>query len=373
MNAASHHSQGRSALMTRDRFWMAMMPHVAGIVMVLATVAWLAPSPQPTDQAMMEHVGQGVINPGCADLNCFRILVPAAVESLPGRSLPRWRTYAVVMNAAAAVATGWLALELGLPAAAITLTVWLSALGAGSFSTVYHPYNADSFVLFLAPVITVLLLRQRMVAAAVVSTIGIFAKEFAAAPLYIAAAASALQHRWRECGRRAALAVAVTLVWVALQLTLMRLFNYSYNENPSAQPLAGGYLRLWLAHVTPATALFALFGTFGAVYLLLPFGWRLAPPLLRQLAVGSIPAVVAFVFVATPERALWNFFFLAVPIGALALATLPAGFAAAFVVLFAIANLRIGAQVPDVPSSRYALLATLMIAVAAAWRSRATA
>jgi hypothetical protein len=354
-----------------DRFWMTMMPHTAAILIVLAIVAWLAPPPQPTDQAMVEYVGQGVINPGCADLNCFRVLVPAAVESLPGPSLPRWRAYAVVMNAAAAVATGWLALELGLPAAAITLTVWLSALGAGSFSTVYHPYNADSFVLFLAPVITVLLLRQRMLAAGIVSAIGIFAKEFAAVPLYVAAAASALQHRWRECVRRAGLAVAVTLVWVALQLTLMQLFAYSYNANPSSQPLAGGYLRLWLAHVTPATAVFALFGAFGALYLLLPFGWRLAPRLLRQLAIGSIPALLAFVLVATPERALWNFYFIAVPIGALALAALPAGFTAAFVALFAMANLRIGAQVPDVPSSRYALVATVLIAAAAAWRSLA--
>lgn len=219
---------------TRDRFWIAMIPHAAGILIVLALVAWQAPSPQPTDQAMVEYVGRGVINPGCADLNCFRILVPATVEFFPGPSLPRWRAYAVVMNAAAAVATGWLALELGLPVAAITLSVWLSALGAGSFSTVYHPYNADSFVLFLAPVITVLLLRHRILAAGTVSTIGIFAKEFAAVPLYVTAAASALQRRWRECARRTALAIAVTLVWVALQLTLMRFLNYSYNANPSA-------------------------------------------------------------------------------------------------------------------------------------------
>jgi hypothetical protein len=209
-----------------------------------------------------------------------------------------------------------------------------------------------------------------MFAAGIVSTVGIFAKEFAAVPLYVAAGSSALQRRWRECGRRAALAIGVTLAWVALQLTLMRFLNYSYNANPSAEPLAGGYLRLWLANVTPATAVFALFGAFGAVYLLLPFGWRLAPPMLRQLAIAAIPPLLAFVLVATPERALWNFFFLVVPIGALALATLPAAWAAAFVVLFAMANLRIGAQLPDVPASRYALAATLLIAAAAAWRSR---
>jgi hypothetical protein len=67
---------------------------------------------------------------------------------------------------------------------------------------------------------------------------------------------------------------------------------------------------------------------------------------------------------------LWNFFFLVIPTAALALAAVPAGVAAVFVALFAIANLRIGAQVPDVPSSRYALIASLVIAMFAAWRSR---
>lgn len=354
------------------RFWRSAPWHFAGVLVVLVAVAWLAPAPFPTDQQMMQKVGQGVIVPGCADLNCFRVLVPAVVESLPGPVLERWRAYAVLANAASGVAAGRLALALGVAPHAVTLTIWLSALGAGSFSTVYHPFNADPLVLFLAPVTTWLLLRGRDGAAAALAGVGIFAKEFAAAPLYIAAAAAALQRQWPAFGRRLAIAIAVTALWVALQLSLMFAFNYSYNDNPSSKPLAGGYLRLWLSHVTPATAAFGLFGAFGAINLLLPLGWKLASPALRALCLGAIPALLAFVYVATPERALWNFYFLAIPVGATVLAHVPAALSWVFVATFTLANFRIGSQISQVPESRYALAVSIGIAVFAvvrAWRA----
>ncbi len=354
------------------RFWRTASWHFAGVLAILAGVAWAAPAPFPTDQQMMEKVGQGVIVPGCADLNCFRMLVPGVIEALPGPALERWRAYAVVANAAAAVAAGRLALALGLAPRAVTLTIWLSALGAGSFSTVYHPFNADPFVLFLAPVTTWLLLRGRVGAAGALASLGIFAKEFAAAPLYIVAAAAAVRRDWLTFGRRLALAVAVTALWVALQLWLMFAFNYSYNDNPSSQPLAGGYLRVWLSHMTPATAAFGLFGAFGAVHLMLPLGWKLAPPALRALCLGAIPALFAFVYVATPERALWNFYFLAMPVGAIVLAQVPPALSWVFVAAYTIANFRIGSQISQVPPSRYALavsIAIALFAVVRAWRA----
>ena len=350
-------------------FWRTAGWHFAGVLTILGLVAWLAPLPSPTDQGMMEKVGQGVIVPGCADLNCFRILVPAVVESFPGPSLTRWRTYAAVTNAAAAVMTGRLALELGLAPRAVSLAIWLSALGAGSFSTVYHPYNADSLVLFLAPWTTLLLLRGRHSAAGALATIGIFAKEFAAAPLYIAAAASVLRRDWVNVRSRLMLAGVVTIAWVGLQLVLMAAFNYSYNDNPSSRPLDGGYLRPWLEHVTPATAAFGLFGAFGAVNLMLPFGWKLAPPGLKDLCTGAIPALLAFVYVATPERALWNFYFLAIPAAAIVLAYLPPVLGWAFVAAYALANFRIGGQISQVPASRYALAVSMAIAVIAVVRA----
>jgi hypothetical protein len=354
------------------RFWRTAPWHFGGVLAVLASVAWLAPAPFPTDQQMMEKVGQGVIVPGCADLNCFRVLVPAVVESLPGPALERWRAYAVFANAAAGIGAGRLALALGLAPRAVTLTIWLSALGAGSFSTVYHPFKADPFVLFLAPVTTWLVLRGRAGAAGALASIGIFAKEFAAAPLYIAAAAAALRREWAAFGRGLALAVAVTALWLALQLFLMFAFDYNYNDNPSSKPLAGGYLRLWLSHVTPATAAFGLFGAFGAVNLLVPFGWKLASPVLRSLCLGAIPALLAFVYVATPERALWNFYFLIIPVGASVLAHVPPVWAWVFVAAYTLANFRIGAQISQVPASRYALVVAIAIALFAVvrvWRA----
>ena len=350
------------------------MRHVLAIVFVLGLVGWRAPAPVPTDQLMMERVGQGVIVPGCADLNCFRILVPATLEALPGPSLLRWRTFAVLANAAAAVATGRLALALGVAPGIVPLIVWLSALGAGSLSTIYHPYNADPLVWFLAPVTTLLLISGRTIAAGALATAGVFAKEFAAAPLYIAAAASAWMGDWSTFAKRLALAVTVTTIWVGLQLGLMSAFGYSYNANPSSRVLSGGYLWVWLQHVTFVTGAFALFGTFGSLNLLIPFGWKHAPPLLRALAIGALPALLAFVYVATPERALWNFYFLAIPIAAIALAWLPPVLQWGFVACYLIANLRIGAQIQEAPAARYALAGSLVIATAAIvsmWRRRA--
>lgn len=340
------------------------------MLVVLTIVAWLSPAPYPTDQAMMERVGQGVIVPGCSDLNCFRILVPATLEALPGSSTVRWRGFSVVANAGAAIAAAYLALALGLSAPGATWTAWLAATGTGSFSTIHHPYNADPFVLLLAPLVTVLLLQNRLLAAGAIATAGIFAKEFAAAALYISAAAAALGRRWHESMRHFAVAITVTGIWVALQIALMTAFHYSYNDNPSSQPLSGGYLRLWLTHVTPLSGFAAIYGAFGAVYLLLPSGWALAPERLRQLAIGAIPAVAALVYVATPERAVWNFFFLVLPIAALVLERVPVALAGAFVASLAIANMRIGGQVMAVPSSRYAVVVSIGLALAAAWQAR---
>jgi len=340
------------------------------MLVVLTLVAALSPMPYPTDQAMMERVGQGVIVPGCADLNCFRILVPATVEALPGSSTVRWRGFAVVANAGTAIAAAYLALALGLSAAGATWTAWLAATGAGSFATVHHPYNADPFVLLLAPIVTSLLLRDRMMPAGILATIGIVAKEFGAAALYISATAAALGRRWRQSARQFLLAFAVTGLWLALQLWLMAAFDYSYNDNPSSKLLSGGYLRLWVAHVTPVSAAAAVFGAFGAVYLLLPSGWSLAPARLRQLTLGAIPAMAVLVYVATPERALWNFFFLVLPLAALVLERASTAVAVAFIASLAIANLRIGGQLMALPSSRYAVATSIVIALIAIWQAR---
>jgi hypothetical protein len=359
----------------RDRLgWRAMVLHFAAMVVVLAVVLRTSPPPYPHDGERMQRVGREMLIAGCSDLNCFRILVPALVESFPGPLLERWRWYAVIGNAAGAIVTGELALAFGLTRQAALLTMWLSAVGFGSMATVYHPFTADSMMFFLCPMITLLLVRGRLIWAGAIATIGIFGKEVAAAPLFIGALAEAIGRRWRSAARMFTAGVVVTAIWIALQLILMWWLLYDYSRNPSSRLFEGGYLLFWLRHVGMVNAAVAIFVEYGAVYLLALYGLVLAPPRLRAFAIAAVVPGLVLSYVQIPDRALWNFYFVWIPLAAIVLAQVPAALAWAFVVLFGMTNLRIGAQLPFVPSMGVPMVITIAIAVVAifvTWRSMA--
>lgn len=351
-----------------------MVLHFAAMVVVLAVVLRTSPPPYPHDGERMQRVGREMLIAGCSDLNCFRILVPALVESFPGPLLERWRWYAVIGNAAGAIVTGELALAFGLTRQAALLTMWLSAVGFGSMATVYHPFTADSMMFFLCPMITLLLVRGRLIWAGAIATIGIFGKEVAAAPLFIGALAEAIGRRWRSAARMFTAGVVVTAIWIALQLILMWWLLYDYSRNPSSRLFEGGYLLFWLRHVGMVNAAVAIFVEYGAVYLLALYGLVLAPPRLRAFAIAAVVPGLVLSYVQIPDRALWNFYFVWIPLAAIVLAQVPAALAWAFVVLFGMTNLRIGAQLPFVPSMGVPMVITIAIAVVAifvTWRSMA--
>jgi hypothetical protein len=152
---------------------------------------------------------------------------------------------------------------------------------------------------------------------------------------------------------------------VTLQLTLIIGFNYSYGESPSIDFAHGGNLLHWLSLHTPRVAALAVFNEFGALYLLAPVGLLLASPSFRRLCVVAVPPALLFAYVQQPDRALWNFHFLVAPLAALTLAAATPAIAWAVVVCFVVANLRIGAQLAWAPASRYAVLASLLLSVAA--------
>jgi len=102
------------------------------------------------------------------------------------------------------------------------------------------------------------------------------------------------------------------------------------------------------------------------LYVLVPAGLLLAPRALRQLAAVSVPVAALLCVVQQPDRALWNFHYLIVPIGAIALGYVGDRLAWSIVALFAIGNLRVGAQLPFVPPARFALGASCLLAIAAA-------
>ncbi|MGH9384937.1 MAG: hypothetical protein ACRD2N_11685 [Vicinamibacterales bacterium] len=344
--------------------------HFAAVSVTLLLVGRLLPPPAISDHEMMEYVGQGVINPGCTNLNCWRILAAAIVERFPGPSLPRWRTYAALGNAAGAAITAQLAITLGLPRHAALLAMWISALSVGSFTTVYHPYTSDSMIFFLAPLIMLLWVRQRLGAAGTVAAIGIFAKEFAAAPLFIGAGAAGLLGEWPRFRRSLLIGLAVTAFWTAYQISLMVFFDYAYDANPSINLFAGGYFWYWLQHVSPLTAIATVFASFGAAYLLAAAGLIRAPDLLRALAAGAVLPALAFMYVETPDRALFNLFFVVAPLAALALISTPLIARWVFVASYGLANLRMASSWEVLPPARFALGVSLAVALVAVVRMR---
>jgi hypothetical protein len=335
-------------------------------VVLLGVVAWSAPAPAyVTDSETYKTTGRMGVVPDCSDIHCFRVLIAWVLEPLPGPSLLKWKIYAVLANAGAAVALGRLCLLLGFSARASTLAAWLSALGFGSFFTLYDPYSSDALMFLLGPVITANLLKERRGRATVLASIGVFAKEFAAAPLWIFALWSALQRRWEVAIRTLLSALTATLVWMTLQVTLMIFFNYTYSDNQSTKFLEGADLAWWLHSLSPRLVATSIFIEFGALYVLLPFGFAAASRDMRLFAVASIPAMLALVYVQQPDRALWNFHFVVIPFAALVLESLPAWGEALFVAAFGLSNLRFGAQLTFVPSGSAPLAVSLVLAAIA--------
>ena len=157
-------------------------------------------------------------------------------------------------------------------------------------------------------------------------------------------------------------------VWLVLQLALRIGFAYSFGPNRSPQFFAGSYLGFWLTQMSPRGALSAMFNEFGPTWLLLPVGWFAAPRELRRLVVAAMPFAAALAYVQQPDQALWNFHFLTSPLAALVLEPMSLAFTAAFVAVYALAYLKVAADVSFVPQARYAYAAGIAMALTAAIR-----
>jgi len=312
---------------------------------LLGVIAFVGRAPDNGD--LYRKIGRDFAVLDCVDIHCFRILVPIVVEHLPGpSSLIKWKTYAVLTSAAAAMVTGRLCLVLGLSTRSAGFATWIAAFGYGPLVTIFDPYTADPAMYLLGPWLMADLLEQRLGRATIAASIGVFAKEFAAAPMWIYAGVAALAREWEVVARAALAALAVTTIWFGLQVVLMMIFNNSYGPNPSVDLLGGGYFRAWVAALGVRNAVFYLFSAFGPLYLLMAAGWRDASPTMRRIAIASVPAAAAFLYVQQPDRALWNFHFVVIPIAVIALETLPDRLAWLFVAAYSAANLRLSEVQP---------------------------
>ena len=98
--------------------------------------------------------------------------------------------------------------------------------------------------------ITDQLLRGRVALGAAIGAVGVFAKEFAAAPLYIVAAYHASGHRWLAAARAFAAGNAAFIVWALMVLTLMLKYNYSLGGTESANFTGGAVIGPWLQRLS---------------------------------------------------------------------------------------------------------------------------
>jgi hypothetical protein len=339
--------------------------HFGVLVVLLGVIAWLSPAPdRVTDRDTYEATAARFIVPDCTDLHCFRVLVPWTLGLLPGPSILKWKAYAVAGNAGAAIAVFQLCLVFGLTARGAWLASTASAFGFGSLYTLHDVFTADPLMYFLGAYVTLQLLAERVGFAGALAAVGVFAKEFAAAPLLVFSAYAAAERRPDLALRTLAAALLAFVLWLTLQLTLMLRFNYGYGGNPSTDLLGGGYLLPWFEKQSLRGAASALFDVYGAHYVLALAGMIWAPHRLKRLVVLSIPVALIFAYVQQPDRALWNLHYLMMPLSAVVLERVSGTVAWATIAAGALANLRLGAQLPIGPA-RFSLAIAIVLGLAA--------
>lgn len=311
-----------------------------GLLLSLGTLAVLAPAPAyETDRDIYQQIGRTVILPDCSSLHCTRILIAPLLERLPMASLSAWKTYAVAANTIGALGVTALCLAFGLGPVLSVLASAMVALGRGAQLTVFDPYTSDPFIYALVPWMTWLLLHGRVARAGVLGTVGVFAKEFAAGPLWIVAVFGLITGR-RDLGTRASFAAfCATTTWLLFQLWAALHHNYSFGGNPSSRLLAGGYLVTWVRALGPLRAAESLVLHLGPIAFLAAVGLGRAPGWLKQLAIASGPAMLALCYVQQPDRAMWNFAWLLVPLAVTALDRQPPWLVAGWLLTYGVSNL----------------------------------
>lgn len=336
-----------------------------GLVVALGVIALVTPPTRmDSDRGNYEAIAERIIIPGCDQLHCFRVLVPWVLGGVPGESLEKWQAYAVICNAAAAIAVWLLCGAWRLPRKGAWYAAFASAFGFGSLYTLYDNYTSDPLMFLAGPLLLLLMTSERQAVAGALAALFITAKEFAVVPIYIHAAASWLEGQRTVAIRSALIAAGAFAVWLALTLWLMRVYHYSYGLNPSADPLHGGYIWHWYLSLNPAVAALAIVAQLGVLWILAPAGWAYAPAALRNATLAAIPPAFALMYLQQPDRALWNFHFLFTPLAGLALSRVPTALAMTTLAAFALCNLRFGAQLSFVPSMRTTLGASLVLGAA---------
>lgn len=330
--------------------------------MILAALAALTPPPSYlTDRDIYERIARDFIIPDCSSLHCTRVLVPWLLGRVPGPPLVVWKLYAVVCNLVAAAGVARLTRVFGGSAAASRIAAAMTALGGGAQLTLFDPHSADPLIYAIVPWVFDALLGGRLVLAAAAGAAGTLAKEFAAAPSWIFVLAAILAGRMDRAVSGFAAAATATAAWLLLQLTFILGHNYSFGDSPSTHLLAGGDFVGWISELGVIRAVVTLVLRFGPLAALVWAAFSRAPRLLRTVALASIPAAIAFDYVQQPDRALWNFAFVLIPLVAPAIADAPPRIRWMFVSGYALSSVHLG-----VPQGQWVIVIGWCLATVAA-------
>jgi len=330
-----------------ERSWPSDTALIAVVVLIMSAIAVLISPAYTTDRDVYERIGRELVLPDCSSLHCTRVLVAWVIEHLPGLSLVKWKLYAILGNIVAAVAVARLCLWFGLARKSARVSVALVALGGGSQLTLADPHTSDPFMYALLPVMILMLLNGRFAGAGTLGTVGVLAKEVAAAPLWIFALYGALVRRRGIVSRSVLAASIASTAWLLMQLWFILRHNYSFAGHPGSQILSGGYIVKWLQELGFLHAAGTLVLRFGPLFLLAAIGLRRAPKQLTHLVLAAVPVALLLCYVQQPDRALWNFQFLFIPLAVMLFDGIPTQYICAFVLSYGMSNLRPGTPAFD--------------------------
>lgn len=328
----------------------------AALALALGAVATFLSPNYITDRETYEEIGRQFVVPDCSNLHCTRVLAAWVIEQLPGESIVKWKTYAVLGNLMAAWGIALLCRRVGLSREAACAAAVMSALGPGAQLTAFDPHTSDPLIYGLVPWMTLLLADGRFAIATACALVAVWAKEFAAAPLWIFALYGGLLRRADIALKSIAGAALVTTMWLVLQLWFILAYNYSYGGNSSARILEGGYLLTWIRWIGPVQAIGAMVLHFGPLAWLVMTGFGRSTRELKQLAMASLPAALVFAYVQQPDRAIWNFQFVLLPLAAVSFQGAPLWLRVTWLASFGVSNLPIdGGWAPVVTWTGFAI------------------
>ncbi len=335
----------------------------AALALLVQTMAPRAP--RNSDREAYEYVGTHPLAAGCGwSIYCYRILVPVALERLPIDRELRWRAAQVLGTATAGALTSMTTALFGGFTSGILAAILVQTNYGFSF-TAYDPYTADPIVFAFAAAIAWCWCVDRWRTAWILGTVGVFAKETVALVSLACALASLNRDRERWQGWViGGAAVAATLL--AFHLAADAWLGWTVRLNPAADVAHGSWLALWWQN-NPSLVrkLYLLFAPFGFGWLFAALALPAAPERLRRLAAGAVVPFLLLCYLQTPERALSNAFFVAVPLAALFLALAPRPIAFAAAITTGLVTLKVGSSTVWLPPSSYLLVAAAVSAAAA--------